>query len=1553
MNEVVTLNGTVTVDPAEFLALTSVKLTVAGPSPFAAFLSNLALPMVPGTTDMTGSLPKDGSGNPLGTLSVTVTYEDIVVPPGGYGYGYVPPGITGKIKYTLKFKPPIKKYPVPVELPFPNEPNKPLAFRLATPVPSDVLPKVKLFAEIPLAAGATTEPIDLTSYDAAGELFLLVQGDVGQPDKILALNEFDGSLIGWADAPNDQAQAITFGLVGGVTPVLFVSYLDGGLMKVEALDPATGFPMGFLDGQAYPVDSPVASPTGGMAFDPWAGQLVLGGLRTPPGSAPVYLEDPLLWDPFAPTVWSAPLAVFGGADGYSSMAFEPYYIGAVVGVGGNRVVFQNPGDGSTLSTATVSLTDLEGVAYNATLGRLIFADGDTDKLYYSVLPAAASPPTPTPHALAGASSPLYVAVDGAPADFVEVIDPAQVVDPNAVVGTGTGLLQTVEVITAAGTSSDQIKGATVVGSNLYLADNSTYPPSLWKFAILSGGTLTTTPVILAVSGTDVDAIGALATYGGNILAVEESAGYDFGGGYSFTEYHVINPATGNVIQSVKVNGPPGDPNPDIQAVGADAATVGSNLFIMKGQTFQVIDPTDVTPPVNFLQGFMAPAPPSGVEGLGVDGNVLYYADIYEFPPAVYKGFKPGAVVEKTSVGLWTATLIANVTGEAPVSQAKSFEVRKVTPEEFAVTITSPADGAAFTPDSPELVGGKIPVTGTVNDPSVATTDVVVGVLLPETVLFGNPAKTGASTLGTPGSISAPDVAQYGKSSVIGGGPGAPFSYRPASEPSLWHATTVVAPGDDAPGNPLWYYGIEPQNSFNTPGFANAGALDTATMTIQGTSLEFKTWYDTEGGDQFDRKLIQFCETGGACTTLAQIIDFPPVPPAPGEFPQPGKVYPPDSLPGKSWAVVFIPNFWVAGPMPAPDLVAVTLDLSSQVGKTGFIRFLFDSWDPWGNDGRGWLVDDVKVLGAGFVAASDITVNVDPADPGQLLFTAKFPLAEGENAVTASATRKAYDPILLATKTNTVYLDSKPPQVTLSVALSSTMLGALVVYPTKTPAETVSGSYVEDNPKQLDMSIVTSSSSSAVAQVQALRRSTCADGKITAAEATSLNTLISSLGLLEKPVFSKKVFDATTTFSQIVSLGSGYNLVMAVMEDKGGLFGCADLILVLDVTAPTLTVLPVIYPVGNISARQKDPVVFQVTAADDFSGVKTVEFVLPGSGTTQALEPVANIPGAVRDQWQISLLANYVLPILVPSGTPPGTFSLNIKATDASGNVAVGQVQAVIVATLQAFNIYLMPGFNLVSMPLQPDASYDTVAEVLEQVVPNVNPDFQAVTGISTVKLKHVVESVTWWSGGVSGVGAFKGYFTASPLDSTVDPFDDVEFTAAPPNKWNVGNGFWVRAREFLKNPATGDVIWINNAGATGTQAVIDGTPGARPVRVFKQSEALLPGATGTPAPIKATIGGQFLAPGAVPPTFNVVDGWNLVGLHSEKTVLVSQFLRGLTVPTVKWSSLLTYDNEIVFPFEEGAELQIYLGVFRRLTETDNSNPGEGFWLFTLAGVITP
>ena len=641
--------------------------------------------------------------------------------------------------------------------------------------------------------------------------------------------------------------------------------------------------------------------------------------------------------------------------------------------------------------------------------------------------------------------------------------------------------------------------------------------------------------------------------------------------------------------------------------------------------------------------------------------------------------------------------------------------------------------------------------------------------------------------------------------------------------------------------------------FNT-GAPNAG-IATSDPFVVGQNTQFCSahWYDNEGGVDFDEMQVRL-KTDSGSTVLYQIVSF--TPPFGGGFPQSGTFFTEDFVPHD---LVFIEPFRTNFGSGAPIFTNLCVDLDEFIGQTVQVEFSFSSGDDILNDGEGWFVDEVSVTGAG--AASGLA----PLPVVNFVFSGPFALTEGSNAITVTAVRNAYE-TQTATVTVNVFLDQSVPVITLDVLSAQTNNAIL----------TITGSFVEATPKLLELRIGTKT--------------------FTLAKAADFDP--------EDP-----------TFSKVVNLTEGANAIVARLTDKGGLVGTDSASVTLDTAAPVISVLGPIYPVGEVSARAGDPIVFQVNATDAASGVDSV-VVLPGS---EPLLPINDISEAVRDQWQVDATATHILPVVVPAGVQASSFTLNIRVTDKAGTFANGTVIGTITASLQAFNIYLMPGANLVSTPLI--ASDTAWAVLMNQKVPNINATFK-----SELLASGPDPSLTLDAGGdatLNNVVTKIDYYSSAGTDTPAF----VEFSPSPAADdltiIEVGKGYWI----FTDPDA------------------------------FKESAPLAAGLPQTPAPIKFTIFGTFLEPGTVPPIFSIATNWNLMGLHSENPRQVEDFLAGLTFPTRVWTSLLEFLNLIKFEFEpeEGEErVTIIQGAFNSLSATDTAEPGRAYWLFSNAeGNITP
>lgn len=652
---------------------------------------------------------------------------------------------------------------------------------------------------------------------------------------------------------------------------------------------------------------------------------------------------------------------------------------------------------------------------------------------------------------------------------------------------------------------------------------------------------------------------------------------------------------------------------------------------------------------------------------------------------------------------------------------------------------------------------------------------------------------------------------------------------PYSSEDLWHRSSAR---DHTTGTGWsWRYANESTGNYETGMYANAGVLQTKEPISIGANniLTFWTWYDTELDFWPDRKLVEVSTDGTNWHPVAWIAKFWP------------PFMPPDITQEQYEALYFVPErAWTK----------VEVSLAEFAGQDIYLRFRFDSMDEFANNFEGWYIDDISITGAGFRGE---TVSVDE----NLYFSTIFTLAEGANTISVTAQRTNYAPKLTGTASVTGSLDTTKPVISLNP----------VTTPTNQIYQVISGNVTEANFDRLE-----------------LRKN----------------------GVLE---WSTTVLTDNVSFSHSVMLSEGVNTIFIEARDKVGLTDNVTATIILDTTGPAFnavfpagsgnTTYDVAYKTGEFSARPGDPFFIALNVTDAASAVAAVKLVTPDRPESEW--PVAmkktDLPEAVIDSWGFSAATkaamNYVIPMQLPSGTPAGDYSWTVKAWDTAGNVSELTVTTKVVTTLEAFNIYLMPGWNLISTPLIPTTA-----------------------------------NITTLTANLTATGLFERvwYYDASK--------------AGTPDEWllyepgvggdlttiEAGKGYWFKMKDLAAFTAAGKV-----------------------------SGPMATGLPNTPAPVKLTIAGQVLQPGAVvPPTYSVYAGWNLIGLHSEEPLPVSTALSSVTVPQRKWGSLLQYLNYINFPMQEGATPEIDLGRFDRLISTDIMQPGRGFWLYMVeAGTIVP
>ncbi|MBI2853275.1 MAG: helix-turn-helix domain-containing protein [Chloroflexi bacterium] len=666
---------------------------------------------------------------------------------------------------------------------------------------------------------------------------------------------------------------------------------------------------------------------------------------------------------------------------------------------------------------------------------------------------------------------------------------------------------------------------------------------------------------------------------------------------------------------------------------------------------------------------------------------------------------------------------------------------------------------------------------------------------------------------------------------------------PYSSEDLWHRSTTrsndTKPGVGAVGA-AWRYANPSTNNYDTPFKANAGALQTKAKVSIGTDnkLTFWTWYDTEWDFWPDRKVVEVSTDNVSWQKVSWLAKFWPP-------------FPPPEIPMQDWNTL----------KKVEDRVwtKVEVGLSAFAGQDVYIRFRMDTMDDWGNMGEGWYIDDVNITGAGFLGK---TVSLD----SNLQFTTWFVLAEGENILTARAARTAYAPQLIGEASVTGSLDLNAPVLTLNP----------VTTPTNQQYQTVSGVVVEPNFDRLELKV---------------------NGQLK---------------------WTTTVLGSGGTFSQPILLNEGNNTIFVEARDKLGLSSNRTAAIKLDTTGPAFeAVFPgsdnrtydVAYMTGESSARPGDFFFIALKVSDAASNVTSVRLITPNQQDSQDGPQAftkAEIPEAVIDSWGIKENTkeqmNYVIPMQLPSGLPSGDYTWTVVAQDAAGNTSNQTVPTKIVTSLEAFNTYLMPDWNLVSLPVMP-------------TTPSV------ATLVNSANATGLFERIWYYDASQNGTSAEWTFFDSSG--------------AGDLTTLGAGKGYWLKMKPLTSFTEAGKV--------SGPMAV---------------------GLPNTPAPVKLTVAGTVLLPQQVPPTYTVYAGWNLIGLHAEYARDINTALAGVKSPTTSlsiWASLLEYQNYIYFPMEQGGggQPQIVLGGFAtdstKFRTSGKMTPGQGYWLYVIGsgGAIVP
>jgi hypothetical protein len=1082
-------------------------------------------------------------------------------------------------------------------------------------------------------------------------------------------------------------------------------------------------------------------------------------------------------------------------------------------------------DGSGYDTYLTNLQSIKGVT---SIGYVVYiGESAGNTISKAAIPLPTSTITTQPKGLAEDGTDLFVVIEASPKDYIAKLTTAGALVPSF--GTN-GSVQA---------PKDDIEGITFLGDALWVLTGApaNCPPEcgggtdarVYKLNKDTGAEESSFDISNCNYGPCYDFRGITNNGTQLLITASEMCGMQCGS----MNLYKVDPNNTSTQETQYMNGSPSNVD---SATFYDGATA-DYLYTFTGNNMRKFNYSNNNidaASVDQLTG----AP--GIKGSAYMGTNMYLAgSFYDMNAYEEKGYVRATTLaenipELTIVGSYAATLVSVTPDTTVTSSAANFTVGKAV--STSVSVTAPVSGFS-------VFESAMNITGTVNDPAVET--VSVGVDLPFTSLFSDGAEDG--------SVS---TAKYTTS-------------------GLWN---LACKANDsgvkaAAGDCSWYYGDT--NSMNYDSGSNNGALMlSGSINVISDDIQFKfdTWWDTEPGADYDRKVVQVSENDGASwSNLAAII---------GPYDIDPNTNKPWSIPGdmsgiKQWLQVEQadmafsgggnncppycgPNMNMMSGSGQPQFNQVVIDLSEYVGKTIKIRFHFDTMDAYVNAMEGWYIDNINIGGAGFdgvtAAVTAVTDAALKAAGVYGTFSTTFNLAEGINTITINA-QNPYDSTLDDEEEIQGFLDTTAPVVTMNAMTS----------PTAAATAKVEGTIGDINFKEL-----------------------------TIQQTTTLGT---------KTIVTVKTLPDDGAFTKVAGLVEGTNTFTATATDGAGLTASATVSVVLDTVGPVLTVNTSSYPIGATSARQGEPVIFSVDAVATGAGVQKVEILFPISGGGNAIgrfKPSSEIPDAILDLWGVS--GEYILATKIPDTASPGTYSLTIKAYDTAGNVTTDTVEAAVVASLQGYNINLMPDWNLVSLPLMP-----------------TNSDITSMTtGVSGI------ESVWYYDTNMtlaSGQTASDRWLVYTPDLTPNDPSDDDVDTL---NKLDTGRGYW-----FKMDP-----------------------------NVFTLSSPLAPGLPHTPQAIKLTYTGQFVEPGTLPPSYLVVSGWNAMGFHSENELPVTTALQSLESPQRIWGSLLQYNNRIVFTIpdnpDEEPTFEILLGAFQRILSTDNLTPGYGYWIFMVDdGIITP
>jgi len=1510
-------------DPYEdkVIDLDGVKLIIAGPQAL-----NVSLPAKPGTFTQadisafpTYSADPDGSGplaagDTIGTLSGTVTHTAWIFsgPDGGYGFGYgygYTTGSNSQIGFDLDYIPPALLNPAPdANPPSYTSPTKFYG------VPGgggggggSTINVSKIWNIMGIPGAPPGSPIQDMDYDSNFDAVLILVDGPGS-DVVGEFNATSGFMQYFQQATSGSEDATALAAKGYDWWTIIKNNSSGKTYIRNVFDQGGSSFEVKTSGNAIPTNTIIS-----LMYDSNSSSFYAAEEQTDSS------KDITIWKIPQNGGNSTTMAVSGAATGGGYGGMTALNANAFMGAFGDQAAQFDPNVQSVMGSYQIQNPDggfdTVGIAKKSGSDQFLLVNQNDNAVYTADIPSASVVSSTRPVGMTfrtGASTnSSFILIDsgGGDADLISEVKHTSTAGDVVSISGGFALTGLSGNPVGFKAPTNNVEGLAYIHPNLYVIDNigdsaDNNKKRLYKLDVTDATKVAQTAnVSSGVQGGWVKVknlskmvgdIGGMTVMGGKLIAAENMT----------DNVHIFavngtSEGSFSFLQNGMMYTPYGAQS--IAFLPAANNFEGNNIFIVgkDNQFWQAdADAGANQGKISKLDYTAMGAPPWMITGMSVKSTTIYSLD--QETGAVYKGVMPGQpAAEVSTVGSYTAQLtVATSTPTASTaSSTTAWTTSKVTALTLVISEPLPNQGYKLS----DLTSGKITITGTINDPTVTT----VGVLadLPSATLLGYDAGSGkeASTF-----TASADQAQYKMS-------------------GLWHFTTAADAAIHDPFGPdiqshnllsgtYAYFGAneaatasasKPNYCATMPGMPippgqtkcmvpdfmqmpSSGYFDTAKVTVSAggdATLAFKAWWEVETAADWDNMKLQYCtgtpgQDSAGCQNLAQ---FAATQDMFGSFSNGDVIacsnmamYP--GCQGGMPSLIALENAKAGG-----ALTPISFKLPSAVSGSVFFRFFFDSVDPYANHFTGILLDDIGLTGAGSLVLASATVNKATDPPTWTLLMAP---EEGQNKITISATHNAYVTGGLTIDADaTFFLDTQAPVLTMANLTDVTSNATL----------TVSGTFTEAQPKVIEMYKSVGSGSA------------LSIGKIT--------TFASG----------------ATTFTKNITLSEGSNKIEVRIKDMAGQCNtatsddCTTTIadydtVVLDTTPPVITVGETAYPVGLISARQGDLGVFQADCTDVAGfGIQSVMAASPQSPSTYDIPFRTGIPGAVKDIWLSGIVGGsanaktYLLPMTLPTSLAPGTMSMGLKCIDKAGNEQLGTVTGTIASTLGGFIHNLMPGDNIISLPIIPAvANSATLASDISTLVAGV---------LSPVDNLQAIERILY--------------------------YDANDVTASSADRWKIWTAVTTDTDSLTTmKPGRGYIVQMRDAA-------------------FKASESLSPGVPATKAPIALSYKGTFLFGGqSIPPVY-AVEGmdatnnpaggtWNLIGLHSEDKELVSNYFQPLESPNRIWGSALVYQNKIDYPLTASGTVTVILGAFSGLVSTDYINPGEGMWVFALAdGTLVP